>query len=623
MNRSIEKLSSWQFAIIVIICMLSNGAANAQTTTIITHGFTSDKDTWVEGMTRAIITQAGSGSAYRYNNDTGMLDYISAQSDGSDDHIVIILNWEAEAGLIFPPNGPNWKYAQAAGDAFVATLLDPSYSTNQGPANLTHNRTLHIIGHSRGNSVNSFLIHRLGDNGVAVDQMTMCDPVPVTDWGDVIPVKWSNVTWADNYYRQDNDPFDFNGRPIDNVFNIELDDDALFSGYTFEHSDTHLWYHGTIDTRDTINVCDGITNDDGICLTPAMRSSWYAEFSAMTHGFYFTSLGSGYDQRPPQPDGMPLGATQPILLHGDFERGTYAGWRYHGGGWDRTGSGGFIAETNNDFHAQLGNVPGNSDILSFQHNRFFLPENMTTLQFGYRLNETDTNDSDDILIITLNAVNDTEPAQVIGMYDLSDSNQGNDWVDTSLFIPSELRGRQCLLHFSLMAGNTVDAQVDIDDIDFANQAAMLLSASFIRGSLLSGDVNNLARSDDITMRGRSQFGFLSSEPNVLELQIDAITHQTEVNAITLLIESQCNNPNAAVTLQLRNQQSGSFETVHSYTLSTQELFEQTDVTGSVASYVDFSTGNVELRVKHVVIATFSLSGFISTFDHIEIAVNEN
>lgn len=162
-------------------------------------------------MADAILARAGQGSVYRYQGSTGRWTHVpTAHGDGTNGVVVLIFNWVPESDG--PDVGPNWNYVQAAADVLYAMLRDPDYAGQNGPANLVHNRALQFIGHSRGACVMSETIRRLALAGIAVDQMTTHDPHPVNgtldapynpNWGDPVPQRWSNVSWADNYWRAD------------------------------------------------------------------------------------------------------------------------------------------------------------------------------------------------------------------------------------------------------------------------------------------------------------------------------------------------------------------------------------------------------------------------------------
>jgi len=127
---------------------------------------------------------------------------------------------------------------------------------------------IHMIGHSRGGSLIAALAEQLGHGGVWVDQLTFLDPHPVDgvggddilDFGDTSMRITENVIFADDYFRQDGflEFVDFDGEPVNGAFNVELDEGTLGGffndpGYSLEHSDTHLWYYGTVDLNSNAN----------------------------------------------------------------------------------------------------------------------------------------------------------------------------------------------------------------------------------------------------------------------------------------------------------------------------------------------------------------------------------
>ncbi|HYW79807.1 MAG TPA: hypothetical protein VE890_09540, partial [Thermoguttaceae bacterium] len=166
---------------------------------------------------------------------------------------------------------------------------------------------IHLVGHSRGASLQSVLAGRLGQQGIWVDQLTTLDPHPVDglggddfmNYGDAPMRVWPNIRFADNYWREDADPTDFDGEAIAGAFNRHLSEDILGEGvfpdvgFGAEHSDVHLWYHGTIDTTGPVD--DGeveipITDDDG----------WYEGNMGPRDaiGFHFSRIAAGV--RPSQ-----------------------------------------------------------------------------------------------------------------------------------------------------------------------------------------------------------------------------------------------------------------------------------------------------------------------------------
>ncbi|MGI9015067.1 MAG: hypothetical protein ACR2GY_12595 [Phycisphaerales bacterium] len=149
--------------------------------------------------------------------------------------------------------------------------------------------------------------------------------------------------------------------------------------------------------------------------------------------------------------------------------------------------------------------------------------------------------------------------------------------------------------------------------------AELTDVTVAFGSLISGGLPEISRSDDVDLIGRSQFGFLSSEPNVFDLRVGAATAVDPAEQIDLAIEARLNNPNGNVNLRLRNFNTGGLQSVHTYILGTTETRETASVTPA-AQFVRSSDGRIELSMKTVVIATFSTSGFRVEVDHVEMSV---
>ncbi|MGI9014971.1 MAG: choice-of-anchor J domain-containing protein [Phycisphaerales bacterium] len=144
--------------------------------------------------------------------------------------------------------------------------------------------------------------------------------------------------------------------------------------------------------------------------------------------------------------------------------------------------------------------------------------------------------------------------------------------------------------------------------------------TFARGDLVSGGLAELLSSDDLFLRGKSVFGFISSEPNLVELIVGAETQVSSPSTIDLVIEGRLNNPNGNVRVRLRNWSTSQLQQVHQYTLGTTETTE--NINGiAAANRVRSSDGRIEVSIKQVVIATFSVSGFQTYFDRVGVDVN--
>ena len=256
--------------------------------TLITHGLGGGVDDWITKMADAIVARPDlqiEQPRYRVDvtdtgHDGGPLSVVNSARTGpkpadcpNSAEIVVLLNWSDVAGSLTFGGGYHRStrdVAAAVAEQLVAPnfLQDFPYALAQLP--------FHLIGHSRGASLVGELARRLGERGIWVDQVTTLDPHPVDgireptllnyDFGDAPMTSWENVVFWDNYWRTEGaGSFDFTGEKIANVADLQLSEAVLSNGgYAFEHSDTHLWYHGTIDLSASAN--------DGGASVPA---SWF------------------------------------------------------------------------------------------------------------------------------------------------------------------------------------------------------------------------------------------------------------------------------------------------------------------------------------------------------------
>jgi hypothetical protein len=146
---------------------------------------------------------------------------------------------------------------------------------------------LHLIGHSRGASLAVAISERLGEAGIWVDQVTFLDPRPVEDifglpvgYGDTPMKVYSNVIFADNYWRTDGELFNFDpdGMRVSGAHEGDLNDIVQDRFVVSAHMAVTSYYHGTIDpeagnNRDHLifNSWYGTTAD-----RPAKNATGYA-----------------------------------------------------------------------------------------------------------------------------------------------------------------------------------------------------------------------------------------------------------------------------------------------------------------------------------------------------------
>jgi hypothetical protein len=279
--------------------------------TLITHGFGSDVDAWVTEMAEAIAARPDltiDQPRYRVEvtdpgHDGGELSVVNTSRTGPSPtapetefpESVILLDWSDVAGNLTFGGGYHRSAVDVAA-AVAAKLVEPGFLV--GLSSPVAELAFHLIGHSRGASLVGQLAHDLGQLGIWVDQVTTLDPHPVDrvkepwlfnyDFGDAPMTAWDNVVFWDNYWRTEgSSSFDFTGESVEDTYDVQLDESVLQAGgYSNEHSDVHLWYHGTIDTSANPPANDGDQD---------VPNQWYggAHPAREGSGYYFSRVVGG------------------------------------------------------------------------------------------------------------------------------------------------------------------------------------------------------------------------------------------------------------------------------------------------------------------------------------------
>jgi hypothetical protein len=266
--------------------------------TLITHGFEDNTQGWVSTMADAIAQRAGGNSAAAIYTLQ-----ITADSQGK----LIVGSFVHEAGTATIATA-------TAGETIIkvdwSTVSDGTYSTvkvGDVVANWLMAPTpglppldelpIHLIGHSRGASLNTEVAKDLGEHDIWVDQFTSLDPHPVDgdsnnpagiDFGDEPMLTFSNIVFADDYWRTNGDPNsdDPNGLSVDGAFDQSLAASVQANHTGLAHDSVHAWYYGTIDLA--------ATSDESAITIP---SSWYGNSNALparaSTGFDYTLIAGG------------------------------------------------------------------------------------------------------------------------------------------------------------------------------------------------------------------------------------------------------------------------------------------------------------------------------------------
>ncbi|MBL9002323.1 MAG: hypothetical protein JNK25_14420 [Phycisphaerae bacterium] len=270
-------------------------------TTLITHGYQpnvlfSIASSWVGSMARAVAMVGGQA-------ENTLLDLL-VDSDAS---VTRFRHEETPGTLRSRPNAElvgTIDWADASNN--FTSLFEPTVRTNQVGASVARvledsvvgalplQLPLHLIGHSRGASVMNELARGLGERGIWVDHLTFLDPHPLV-LGDtfvtadevdpeiLIP---SNVIFTDSYYQLSNESTWFGfvrGTLVAGTARLRLD--GMPSNAAIDHSETHAYYHGTIDLA---------ANSDG---NISIRPEWYStpSFPGRTEsGFALSRLRGGF-----------------------------------------------------------------------------------------------------------------------------------------------------------------------------------------------------------------------------------------------------------------------------------------------------------------------------------------
>jgi hypothetical protein len=190
--------------------------------------------------------------------------------------IIIAFDWSSLATSLFEPS------TSTVASQIAAALLSTNFLPALGGRALAE-FPLHLIGHSRGASLVAEMARVLGAQGLWVDQLSFNDPYPSGLAGDPGMKVYQNVLFTDNYWQTASFP---DGEFVPGAYNRFLS--ALAGGNDSNHSDMHLWYHGTIDLATP-------TQDNLAQISGAERNTWYTpgEARGTNTGYALSRIAGG------------------------------------------------------------------------------------------------------------------------------------------------------------------------------------------------------------------------------------------------------------------------------------------------------------------------------------------
>jgi hypothetical protein len=295
------------FAAFLLGGILAPSLAIGAGVTLITHGLNGDTDGWITAMANAIpnftplnptnftcyelyLVPNGKGYQVTANRVSGNPPLTTDAAE-----IIIKLDWRQIA------DGNSSNTYQVA-RMFIPALLTTNFIPELGGHAIVE-LPLHFIGHSRGGSLICELSRELGTNGVWVDHISNLDAHPLNDPSfpldgilysavDAPARSYENVLFSDSYW-QDLDSV-VHGTNVFGAFVRKLTNlsGGGYSGTGADHSDVHLWYHGTINTNTPISYVD---SGSTITINGTMRTNWWSAYEShgMNAGFLYSLLEGG------------------------------------------------------------------------------------------------------------------------------------------------------------------------------------------------------------------------------------------------------------------------------------------------------------------------------------------
>lgn len=167
-----------------------------------------------------------------------------------------------------------------------------------------------------------------------------------------------------------------------------------------------------------------------------------------------------------------------------------------------------------------------------------------------------------------------------------------------------------------------DLGINVEDAPVQSQFATLVDLGVESGTLVAGNLASLEDSDNQSAQMRTQFGVSVFEPNLHEILLAAESPFTQLSQLDLIVEGRMDTPNGVGKVRMFNWNANAFQPLFEYDVPTQESNLEFTGLNTPNAWVRDSDGRIELKLKHVVAATFSVQGANSFYDRIAFRVTE-
>lgn len=156
-------------------------------------------------------------------------------------------------------------------------------------------------------------------------------------------------------------------------------------------------------------------------------------------------------------------------------------------------------------------------------------------------------------------------------------------------------------------------------VEIGEAAAELVQLEMVDGELISGGIAELEESDDMYVETEARVTGEVAQPHLMRMRITADTDVQNPGAITITVEGRITDVEAQTTLLLRDWVNGDFVQVDQFSMGLRESVRVTKIQNA-ADFIRASDGLIRLEVKQIVFFPFTLGGFHTLLDEVEIEV---